>query len=275
MLPSKKIIGISALCLIVLGGVVYSKVKPGSSLVSSALDLKVVQSTSTPTNLHLLQSKVASSNQSTTNANFEEPSLTQAISQDFASEYVNLQATGNDSLQNKAALITNLSQRYATSTKITLSLRDISTFPDGDTVKARAFGNTASHIILNHYKTLKVSPLDLISEAQQTKDPSITLKLQKIANAYRTIGLELQKTPAPASFAPFYLQIINGYLSLADDVEYMSAYYADPVKSFIGINNYQNELFVQADLLKNFPIYFEANGILFSNEEDGILWSSF
>ncbi len=274
-LPSKKIIILGCACIVALGGVVYAKVQPGSSLVSPAFDITVVQSTSTPSNLYLLQSKIQSSSNGSLPMTLEEPSLTTAISQDFISNYTKLDANDPENYAAKAELIGNLAQQYATSTKITLPSKDISTFADSDTAKVKAFGNATITAILTYYKTLKTSPIDILSEAEKTRTTeTVGTRLLPIAKAYRSLALDLQKIPAPGSFSPFYLDIINGYIALGDDIEYMSVYHSDPLKSFIGLNNYQKDLFAQADLLKNFPIYFKANGILFSNDEDGAMWIS-
>src|SRR4051812_44473829 len=81
-LPSKKIIMLCCICVAALGSVVYGKIQPGSLLVSPALDLKVVQSTSAQSSLRALQTKVSTS-ESLGTTTFSEPSLTEAISQDF------------------------------------------------------------------------------------------------------------------------------------------------------------------------------------------------
>jgi len=272
-LPSKKIIILGCACVLALGGVVYAKVQPGGSLVSPAFDIKIIQSTSTPSSLYLLQSKIQNAPSASLPMTLEEPSLTTAISQDFIANYTKLDANDPENYTAKAQLIGNLAQQYATSTKITLSSNDISTFSDSDTIKVQAFGNATIKAIFSYYKILKTSPIDILSEAEKAQTTeTVGTKLLPIAKAYRSLALDLQKIPAPSSFSPYYLDIINGYLALGDDIEYMSVYHSDPLKSFIGLNNYQNDLFAQADLLKNFPIYFKANGILFSNDEGGAMW---
>jgi hypothetical protein len=273
-LPSKKIIILSCVCLVALGSIVYNKVEPGSLLVTPALTLTVVQSTSTLSNVQALQNKIAANEPTATTTGLE-PSLTEAISQDFLTNFTTLKTTNPNDIAAQAQLIDNLTQKYATSTKITLALKDISTFSDKDTVKAKAFGNASMHAILNYYNTLKVSPIDVLNESTKANaTTSIQANLVPIAKAYRSLGLELEQIPVPATFAPYYLDIVNGYLGLGDDVDYMSAYSADPVKGFIGLTNYQNDLFKQVELLKNIPNYLKANGILFSKGEDGVLWSS-
>jgi hypothetical protein len=273
-LPSKKLIALSVVCLVILGGVAYNKVTPGSSLIAPALDLKVVQSTTTISNLDILKSKIAAS-QAPAPTNYTEPSLTEAISQDFAQKYINLQNSGNSDIQTQAELINSIAKTYATSSHLTLSLSDISTFPEPDVAKTKAFGNATVKAITKYQETLKKSPIDIINEAETNQTTNdIQLQLRTIATAYRSLGSDLQKIPAPASFEPFYLDVINGYLALGDDVDYMSAYAHDPVKSMIGLNNYQNDWVNQIELLKNFPIYFDSNDILFSNGEEGVRWSS-
>jgi hypothetical protein len=183
-----------------------------------------------------------------------------------------MQQTGEEDPE----LIDKLTAYYATTSSVTLSLSHISTFPDTDKVKVKEFGNLTAKTILNHNSILKNSPLDILAEAESKKMDAQMLidELAPIAKAYRMLALELQKIPAPESQKQTYLDIINGYIKLGDDVENMSYFFADPIRSFLGVNNYQNNFVIQLDLLKNTTNYFDSNAILFNETEDGRIWSS-
>ena len=91
---------------------------------------------------------------------------------------------------------------------------------------------------------------------------------------YRSIVLGLIKIPAPISLAGAYLEFVNNYLRLANDIDNLSAYYSDPVRGLVGITNYHNDSANQINLLKNMGVYFKTNGIMFSNTDSGAVWSS-
>lgn len=266
---------LGAVCIVALGTALYIKVKPGSSLVSPSANLTIISPTSTAANIERLRNKVAYTNNATNDELYTQNTLTDSISQEFAQNYLKYQQNGDLTVEDEADLLNTMASTYATDSSITLSLSDISTFPDENKAKVKEFGNRTAQAVLSYYNILKTSPIDIISESQ-AKNATTTLeaKLIPIAKSYHSLALDLQKIPAPQSFAPYYVDSINGYIALGDDVEKMSGYFSDPVKSFLGLNKYQNDLVAQIDLLKNFPIYFKSNDILFNESEEGKVWTS-
>jgi hypothetical protein len=231
----------------------------------------VENSTTTGNPLTQLKSKI-SQNQASTS---DRQTVTSQISQNFAQNYLNLKSTGQLSTSSVAGIIQNIATQPHASSSIALSLRDISTFSDRDVEKVHNFGNAVAKAIINYYSTLKKSPIDLMTEAQNSNSTeAFQAKVLPIVKAYRSMAVDLAKIPAPANLAADYLDTINGYIYLGDDVENMSVVFSDSVRGFIGLNNYQKDLLNQADLLKNLASYFKTNAILFSNTEAGGIWSS-
>jgi hypothetical protein len=275
MLPSKKIIITALLCIVIVSVVVNNKIQQNKqATTANNLSLVAVQTPDPETIRTQLQNKILASASQNTGANSKN-SITKNLSQDFAQNYLVLKNSGTLNTQNEAKLIQNLSSTYATTSQLSFQLKDILTFSDLDKEKTRTFGNTAAKIIISHYQTLKTSPLDIISADQSSNSTStLALELAPLAKSYRIIVLDLEKTPAPANLAANYLEIVNGYAHLADDIDNMSVYFSDSVRGFIGINNYSQDIVTQINLLKTAADYFASNGILFSSTDSGKIWSS-
>jgi hypothetical protein len=173
-------------------------------------------------------------------------------------------------------LINSLSNEYSKTSRTALSLSDIFTFSDREKDKVYEFGNAVAKTVIIHFPKLNADPIALLAEAEQTNATSSAKdKLDAMAKEYRLMALDLQKIPAPASVASHYLGVINGYVYLADDLDNMNLSFTDPARGFIGVSNYQKDIATQINLLKNIKDYFDSNGILFSNTEEGAIWSSF
>ena len=275
MLPSKKIIAIGAGCVLILGLVIRTTVSKNDLAAQNKIEPVVPeQLTTSDTVRNKLLSKIAESaneTSSTTNQN----SITKNISQDFAQNYLVLKSKGTLTTQNEAQLIQNLTTTYATTSTLSFSLNDIQSFSDLNKEKTHIFGNTVAKIVISYYKSLKSSPIDILDNAHTTNSTStVPSSLKPIAKSYRLLALDLQKVPAPANIAASYLQVVNGYAHLADDVDNMSVFFSDSVRGFIGINNYQQDASKQIELLKTVADYFTSNGILFSNTDSGKIWNS-
>ncbi len=272
MLPSKKIITIALGCLIVLGVAVRNTVgqEKDSALTSTGNSVVAVQPTDTANVRTQLLNKVSANSSVDTGS-----SLTRNLSQDFAQNYIVLKNSGTLTTDNEAQLIQNLTTTYATTSAQSFTLRDISTFSDLDKEKTHTFGNNVAKTVITYYQSLKTSPVDIISADQNANSTTtVAAELSPIAKSYRMLALDLQKIPAPANEAANYLEIINGYAHLADDVDNMSVFFSDSVRGFIGINNYQQDSANQINLLKTAASYLAGNGILFSNTDSGKIWSS-
>jgi hypothetical protein len=271
-LPSLKITTLALVCLIVLATVIYINVIPhNNSNQVQSLNLSVENSTTTGSPLAQLKSKISQNQASTSDSQ----TVTSQISQNFAQNYLNLKSAGQLSTSSVSDLIQNIATTPHATSSIALSLRDISTFSDRDVEKVHNFGNATAKAVLKYYSILKISPLELLNQAQTSGNTStFQAEITPIANAYRSLALDLVKIPAPANLAADYLDTMNGYLALSDDVANMSASFRDPVRGFAGLNNYQADLPNQAYLLKNIADYFKTNAILFSNTEAGGIWSS-
>lgn len=236
-----------------------------------AVDLTIVPNSQTSATADALKQKIAPP--------LEVPgqkTVTNSVSEEFAQQYAALQQNGTWNTDTQAKLITDITTSYATTSPHGLALSDISTFSDRDTEKIRVFGNQSAKTIINYYPALKNSPLDILSQSQTSGEATSTLpaKLIPISQAYRSVALNLQKISAPANEAANYLAVINGYILIADSIDDMKTYYTDPVRGLRGLSGYQKNLLSQIDLLKNIASYLNSNGILFSNTEDGRIWSS-
>lgn len=269
--PSKKIITLGVACLSIVGVVIFIKVKSQSDeLVASNASNNIVATQVTQSALSILKQQVLTQQAGTASS-----SITSSLSKEFAQNYLALQKHGQLSTTTEAELITTLALKYSANTTKTLQLNDISTFSDRDKVKVTGFGNAAARVIKKYAPLLQESPITLLGDAQASNDSATyKKKLLPISRAYRALALELTKIPAPANLVAEYVGFINGYIHFADDVDNMSANFDDAVRGFIGLNDYQQNFVDQINLLKNIQNYFVSNGILFSNTDDGSIWTS-
>lgn len=203
-------------------------------------------------------------------------SVTQNISRDFFLNYVDLQNQGKWSIESQSTLIEKLSNTYATSTAPILKVSDVAVFSDRETTKTHVFANTVAATIKKYDASLKTSPIDILNGAVNGQNSTSTIKadLAPISNTYILLVNDLKKIPAPANLAATYVAVINEYSQLGAGVTDMSFYFDDSVRGFMGLTNYQVAYTNQYYLLKNMADYFKTNGILFSNTEEGRVWSS-
>ncbi len=203
-------------------------------------------------------------------------SITESVSRDFFLNFVDLQNKGAWNVDSQAALIENLSAKYATSSASMLKVGDIAVFSDLDKAKTHDFGNAVIKILTKYEPNFKTSPFDIINDAATTQTGSTTFqeRLALISESYISLSKELAKIPAPATLAATYVDVINTYFAVGIDVNNMRSYWSDPVRGLLGLTNYQKDLLHQMDLLKSIAVYLKSNAIIFNNTEDGYIWSN-
>jgi hypothetical protein len=272
---SKKLVLIGVACAVALGGVVYGKVKPhfAKANTKSGTLTAIYGANPNGTTLDILKEKV--NLDGTPSDPKESKPLTSTISQDFAQNYLTLKNTGALTPENQAMLITTITMDYSSTSRKGLDLSDIYTFSDREKDKIHIFGNSVARTVISYFGQLQQNPITMLADAEKNNaTTSIPVKLGAMAKTYRLLALDLQQIPAPATLAAQYLGVINGYVFLADDLDNLSVSFTDPARGLIGGSNYQKDIAKQIELLKNIHSYFETNGILYSNTEEGAIWSS-
>jgi hypothetical protein len=200
-------------------------------------------------------------------------SLTDNISRDFFLNYVDLEAKGEWDVDKQAALIENLTTKYSSTTVPTVTATSLATFSDREKDKTKIYGNALITIINSYGASVTQNPMDILAVAAENNDPSLLARLKPIAETYLRIAIELQKLEVPASQAPTHAEIINTYIRMSESVHNMSFYNSDSLRAFLGLTTYQQTFVTFVDLLKNTANYFKTNAILFSNTEEGSVWS--
>ncbi|MEX2514558.1 MAG: hypothetical protein WD335_00285 [Candidatus Paceibacterota bacterium] len=84
---------------------------------------------------------------------------------------------------------------------------------------------------------------ELLIFAQASADNEATedelKELRVIADQYKALASELIQLPVPASLALIHLEMVNNYVGLGNATRNMSTLQTDPVRSMVGLENYQ------------------------------------
>lgn len=87
--------------------------------------------------------------------------------------------------------------------------------------------------------------IDVVISALETGDSSQVPELLQTAKAYRAIAKDIVKIPVPIGMAGYHLDVVNGFVGVADSFTYLQELDDNATNALIGIaiyNNYNNKL---------------------------------
>ncbi|MES3005664.1 MAG: hypothetical protein V4664_01810 [Patescibacteria group bacterium] len=195
----------------------------------------------------------------------EGDTLTDRLSKNFFSSYVQTQSVDNTDLPNDEALVNSA-----------LNTVDVSKLPREKYTTSDMHiiaGNTKEelHAYGNNFVIMQNTELALI----QQNPSAYKNNLNAIGSIYATIALKLLDVQVPVALAAEHLAIANAFYLSAEDFKLINDQVNDPMKSLLGLRQYKDAVERQRQMYTDIAAYLKANGILFDKTEPGYFWTSF
>lgn len=131
---------------------------------------------------------------------------------------------------------------------------------DATQAGVRAYGNKVGAILKDNYTAISNGKADM--------------SLAEMAAIHSKIGREIIEVPVPGGIAQSHLALANGYSILGSSFTTIaSEEKKDPLKAVLAIRAAKDAADNLTSTYTTINSYFANNGILFSNEEAGIIWS--
>jgi len=139
---------------------------------------------------------------------------------------------------------------------------DVKTFTETDQERLRQYGNTFAGIRNNYYQQITAT------------DETRTDYVQAILALYTSFSEELMQIPTPLQLATVHVDFSNNIYKIGQALPSLANRAQDPVRATIVKNQYNIITQEQVAFAQTITDYFKSNGILFSNDELGRLWTN-
>ncbi|MCC7004967.1 hypothetical protein IT397_03565 [Candidatus Nomurabacteria bacterium] len=189
------------------------------------------------------------------------------LSKDFLNQYIELNSANTLNEGTEQDLAQNLASNYQKDMSVTYYYStDLKTFSSLNIQKIKDYGNI-------FIATEGVVQKDFYNKYGANLSPLVT------AEMFRKIASELAKIEVPEELSLVHLKIINNdynmYLALKNIAASEQASQRDALKELSWFKVYKDITEAQPKLYTEIAKYFNKNGIIFSNTEEGYSWSSF
>lgn len=192
--------------------------------------------------------------------------LSEGIATSFISNYVLLEDLGRlneENAQNLGRQVAQTAKEQAI-IKDKYAIFDLKTFPDYDKEASKRYGNAFASIFIEYLVTL--------TTLTNTDDD---LYVRVVGSLYVALAEDLANIPTPDGASAAHIDFVNNAHKVGQAILRIHAGDQDPVAALFAIEQYQQAGAAQEQLFKDIANYFRANGILFSDDEPGIMWHNF
>ncbi len=202
--------------------------------------------------------------------------LTEALGQEFFSEYMRLkqESSGELSEFEKTELVNSLVSGLENSQNKPSGYSEsdikIASLDDEKTIKD--YGNNLALIIKKYFDPLPEIEMTIFQRALDNKNESELKKLVPIALAYRNTAKEALSLETPETFSESHLAIINSFDEIAKAIDGLTKVFDDPAQSLLALEQYRKKAVIAYLFLRNLYAYFLYNKIVFQNNEPAKLF---
>ncbi len=266
-----KVLILGAICISIIAGVISYKIadiKSKQTLDEQKKSARLFNITGEGEDAAVTKilSAIDNSEQAEEIANQEDPftitendNSTTRLAKQVYSDYVNKEA-GNSDLNAEDIARNAIGQ--ISSSDIPRSKYGINslTFTTNNTIEEiRLYGNNFAEIYIRN--------MQIIADNNKAND------LNQIITVYENISKELLKLKVPPQVSSSHLAIVNNHQILADSFRLINMQNEDPVKSLLGVKSSKEAMEDNDQIFKNISNYFKNNGIIFGNNEVGVIWN--
>lgn len=206
--------------------------------------------------------------------------LTEALGQEFFSEYMRLKQESNGELSeyDKTELVNSMMSGLNNfQNKISDYLKSdikIASLDDEKTIKE--YGNNLALIIKKYFDPLPETEMTIFAKALKeseggSKESNLT-NLEPIANAYRNTAKEIVALPTPASFADSHLKLANYFNNIAKEINELQDFSKDPAQTMLAFKQYQADAKEAYLILLSLNAYFADKKVVFESGEPAKLF---
>ncbi len=276
-LPGKNILILGAVCLSIIGGVGAYKIAQAARANLETSQKGIIASTNSNQNASasnstskllgaLQQAELATISSSSTNpfAPVAGDTLTNQLSKNFFTSYIQVQAGTESESQNEALInnaLANIDVKQLPKEKYTAS--DLKVTGINTPAFLKTYANLFAQIQAEEIKKIQDNP----SYYQDN--------LLEIGKIYAVIGERLIKMEVPVTVAAEHLVIANGYILSGENFKMIMEQDKDPLKSLIGLRQYKETVEQQHEMFTQIGTYLGTSGILFNKTEPGFFWTAF
>ncbi len=301
LMPSKKVVPIVAICIVVVGlvalSIFYNPSTDTASATKSSLAI-VNQANATGLTDQVYQkieaelTQLATSSQSTTGSNtssstntindaVQTPPLTatEVLSQNFIREYLAMkqsgqQLTASDAQSLIPSLIANSNvTSYIPQAKI-FTTQDIIVSQDNSSAAFHTYGNALGIVFKKNSVPSGLNELDIVQTAVNSNNPKDLANLAIIKASYSGIVTGLLAISVPSQAASLHLALINDFSRALNSIEGMQKLFTDPVTAIAAIQNYASiASSVYNDLSAFNPLFIKRN-VTFTSTEAGAMFTT-
>ncbi len=182
------------------------------------------------------------------------------------------QGLGDDVPTQDQIITTAVNQAQMTQQTKTYTLDDLTIVPDSKAAK-HTYGNALASTRTAHSATDLENTYIAIDNATSQNKPEMLAPLKTAEQDYRDMAKKLLAVPVPQTLAPFHLQLINNFKNIADTYPGMEQLLTDPVRGLTAIQQYKTLDDQTLQVFINIAQAFNKDGILFTKDEPGVLWS--
>ncbi len=189
-----------------------------------------------------------------------EDTLTDRLAKEVFINYAGQEA-GTET-RSESEIINSIISQIDTSTlpQSVFSLTNVKMYLPRSNEDMRTYGNAVGEIIKDNYT--------VIADRKQTID------LAEIGEIHKKMGNEIIKIQVPTSITQQHLALANAYVVLGESFIIIAKdEKKDPLKSLLAIRSAKSAAESLDSNTKEINSFFNKNGILFANEEAGIVWS--
>ncbi len=197
-----------------------------------------------------------------------DPSLTARISKDFMSQYLlTIQKQGfiTDADIQRITQNTLQDSEAANPSQPKYSKLNIKTTNKNDKNSVIVYRDTVNRLLRESSSQIKEDPVDIVMSVMETEDPSEMPKIDFMVITAQKLVKDLLMVEVPSTAVENHLRVVNVFGSILSSLEAMKESVSDPIRSFIGISNYQNtvntELLPALDSLNQYFIQRTGSAI--------------
>ncbi len=202
--------------------------------------------------------------------NSTQTNTTEAFSQQFFIDYMDLRKSGNLKDPAKTKMLLEKAQKILSTATAIYNISDIIiTRETPETI--RAFGNQIGSILKIYGGSGNERALDIVETAVVENKPDEIKKLDPILKSYKDIRDNLLTVSVPNSAASAHLKLINSVSSLYNSLVSLRNLFVDPLQALVKLKKYTTDSVETAQSLKDLGLYFKQKNITFNENEDGYL----
>jgi len=144
-------------------------------------------------------------------------------------------------------------------------------FAESDFQTTSAADSVAVKRYANDLAQAQITLLENLVDA----DGSVSGREVFVSTIYQNHARNLAGLTIPASLLENHVLLTNTYANLASNLYNVEEYDLDPAKAIFSLQQYDILRVDLESLIELFPAFFRNNGIVFSDNEPGILWNQF